>query len=145
MWWAELSWAIATYQILSYFKTTKMPAQLLRDSRIVLFSMAFFSNLLKDLFFGKSSKRALSYSSHMRGVALSILVMGLSLVAIILCYVSFGHIGPGFSADLLVQQQAALRKQFGLPAQPVITNETELLVPPSLRNSSQENNNSSSR
>jgi hypothetical protein len=76
----------------------------------------------------------------MRGVALSILVMGLSLVAIIISYISFGHIGPGFSSDLLVKQQAELRKQFDLPAQPVITNETELLIPPSLRNITLNNN-----
>ena len=84
----------------------------------------------------------MSYSSHMRGVALSILVMGLALVAIIISYISFGHIGPSFSSDLLIKQQQGLRKQFGLPPQPVITNETELLVPPSIRNISQNNNNS---
>jgi hypothetical protein len=54
----------------------------------------------------------MSYSSHMRGVALSILVMGLSLVAIIISYISFGHIGPSFSSDLFIKQQAELRKQF---------------------------------
>lgn len=75
-----------------------------------------------------------AYSPHMRGVALSILVMGLSMVGIIIAYVSFGHIGPKFSADLLIKEQAALRKDYGLPAQPVITNDTLLLVPPSLRN-----------
>jgi hypothetical protein len=82
----------------------------------------------------------MSYSSHMRGVALSILVMGLSLVAIIISYISFGHIGQSFSSDLLIKQQAELRKQFGLSSQPVITNETELLIPPSLRNISLNNN-----
>ncbi|MGG6460777.1 MAG: hypothetical protein ACM3JQ_05050 [Candidatus Eiseniibacteriota bacterium] len=75
-----------------------------------------------------------SYSPHMRGVALSILVMGLSMVGIIISYVSFGHIGPKFSADLLIKEQAALRKDYGLPPQPVIKNDTLLLVPPSLRN-----------
>lgn len=75
-----------------------------------------------------------SYSSNMRGVALSILVMGISLIAIIIAYVSFGHIGPKFSADLLVKQQASLRRQYSLPPKPVITNDTELLIPPSLRN-----------
>jgi hypothetical protein len=75
-----------------------------------------------------------SYSSNMRGVALSILVMGLALVAIIIAYVSYGHIGPKFSADLLVKQQAYLRREYNLPPKPVITNDTQLLIPPSLRN-----------
>jgi hypothetical protein len=70
----------------------------------------------------------------MKGVALSLLVMGLSLVGIIIAYVTFGHVGPKFSAELLVSQQASLRKEFGLPPKPVITNESQLLVPPSLRN-----------
>ena len=78
-----------------------------------------------------------SYSSHMSGVALSLLVMGLSLVAVIIAYEAFGHVGPKFSADLLVKQQAALRKQYGLPPKPVITNDSLLLVPPSLRNITQ--------
>jgi hypothetical protein len=80
---------------------------------------------------------ASSYSSNMRGVALSILVMGLALVVIIIAYVSFGHIGPKFSADLLVKQQASLRRQYSLPPKPVIRNDTELLIPPSLRNIAQ--------
>jgi len=36
---------------------------------------------------------------HMKGVALSILVMGISLMGIIIAYVVFGHIGPSFSAE----------------------------------------------
>jgi hypothetical protein len=75
-----------------------------------------------------------SYSSNMRGVALSILVMGVALVAIIIAYISYGHVGPKFSADILVKQQASLRRQYSLPPKPVITNDTELLIPPSLRN-----------
>jgi hypothetical protein len=78
----------------------------------------------------------------MRGVALSILAMGLALVGIIIAYISFGHIGPSFSSDLLIKQQAELREQFDLPPQPVITNDTELLIPPSLRNISLNNNSS---
>jgi hypothetical protein len=80
---------------------------------------------------------ASSYSSNMRGVALSILVMGIAIVVIIIAYISFGHIGPKFSADLLVKQQASLRRQYNLPPKPVITNDTELLIPPSLRNIAQ--------
>lgn len=78
-----------------------------------------------------------SYSLHMRGVALSLLVMGISLVLIIIAYVSFGHVGPKFSADLLVKQQAGLRKQYGLAPKPVVTNDSLLLIPPSLRNITQ--------
>jgi hypothetical protein len=74
-----------------------------------------------------------SYSANMRAVAWSILIMGLSLVGIIIAYISFGHIGPNFSSDLLVKQQAILREQFKLPAKPIITNDSILLVPPSLR------------
>lgn len=88
----------------------------------------------------KHPDKPTSYSPHMRGVALSLLVMGLSLTGIIIAYVSFGHVGPKFSAELLVSQQASLRKEFGLPPQPVITNESLLLVPPSLRNATQNNN-----
>jgi hypothetical protein len=83
-----------------------------------------------------------SYSPHMRGVALGLLVMGLSLTGIIIAYVSFGHLGPKFSEQVLVSQQASLRNEFGLPAQPVVTNESLLLVPPSLRNVTQNNSSS---
>lgn len=82
------------------------------------------------------------YSPHMRGVALSLLVMGLSLAGIIMAYISFGHVGPKFSAELLVKQQASLRKEYGLPPKPVITNDTLLLVPPSLRNITQSSHSS---
>jgi hypothetical protein len=81
-----------------------------------------------------SGKFESTYSSNMRGVALSILVMGVALVGIIMAYITYGHIGPKFSADLLVKQQSILRKQYNLPPKPVITNDTELLIPPSLRN-----------
>jgi hypothetical protein len=81
-----------------------------------------------------AGKSASSYSSSMQGVALSILVMGLALIGSIMAYVLFGHIGPKFSADLLVKQQSALRRQYHLPPKPVITNDTELLIPASLRN-----------
>lgn len=69
----------------------------------------------------------------MKGVALSILVMGLSLVVIIIAYVMFGHIGPSFSAERINVQQAELRQKYGLPAQEVIRNQSILLTPPSLR------------
>ncbi|CAN5561688.1 hypothetical protein BH18THE1_BH18THE1_21990 [soil metagenome] len=70
---------------------------------------------------------------HMKGVALSILVMGLSLAVVIIAYVMFGHIGPSFSAERINVQQAELRDEYGLPKQEVITNQSILLTPPSLR------------
>lgn len=78
-------------------------------------------------------EKGTSYSANMRAVAWSILIMGLSLVAIIIAYISFGHIGPSFSSDLLVKQQATLREHYNLPSKPVITNDSLLLIPPSLR------------
>jgi plastocyanin len=74
---------------------------------------------------------------HMKGVALSILVMGVSLVAIIIAYVIFGHIGPSFSSERINVQQAELRKEYGLPVQEVIRNQSVLLTPPSLRDLNQ--------
>jgi hypothetical protein len=74
---------------------------------------------------------------HMKGVAWSILVMGLSLAIIIIAYVMFGHIGPSFSAERINEQQAELRKEYGLPAQEVIRNQSVLLTPPSLRSVNQ--------
>lgn len=70
---------------------------------------------------------------HMRGVALSILVMGLSLAVVIIAYVMYGHIGPSFSAERINVQQAELRDEYGLPKQEVIKNQSILLTPPSLR------------
>jgi hypothetical protein len=67
-------------------------------------------------------------------VALCILVMGLSLAATILLWISFGHIGPSFSSETLARQQRDLRNQYGLPYKPVITDPTLLQTPPSLRN-----------
>jgi len=70
---------------------------------------------------------------HMKGVALSILVMGLSLAVVIIAYLMFGHIGPSFSAERINVQQAELRDEYGLPKQEVIKNQSILLTPPSLR------------
>jgi plastocyanin len=74
---------------------------------------------------------------HMKGVALSILVMGVSLAAIIIAYLMFGHIGPSFSSERINVQQAELRKEYGLPVQEVIRNQSVLLTPPSLRDLNQ--------
>lgn len=74
---------------------------------------------------------------HMKGVAWSILVMGISIAVIIIAYITFGHIGPSFSAERINTQQSELRKEYHLPIQEVIRNETILLTPPSLRDINQ--------
>jgi hypothetical protein len=66
-------------------------------------------------------------------VAWAILVMGLSLAAVIILYVWFGHIGSTFSADTLQRQQQALRQQYGLSYRPIITEPKMLQTPPSER------------
>jgi plastocyanin len=72
------------------------------------------------------------YSPHMRGVALGILVMGVSLAAIIILWATIGYIGPDFSTQVMERQQAWLHEQYGLP--PVAELSPEMLqVPPSLR------------
>ena len=69
----------------------------------------------------------------MRGVAIGILLMGISLAVVIILYLEIGHIGPTFSTTTMEKQQAELRKQYGLPIQkPIPKNLLE--VPPSLRN-----------
>lgn len=70
---------------------------------------------------------------HMKGIALSILVMGLSLAGVIIAYVMYGHIGPSFSAERINVQQAELRDEYGLPKHEIIKNQSILLTPPSLR------------
>jgi hypothetical protein len=67
-------------------------------------------------------------------VAWSILVMGLSLAAVILLWIWFGHIGPSFSSDTLAEQQRILREKYNLPHEQIITDPKVLLTPPSLRN-----------
>lgn len=67
-------------------------------------------------------------------VAWAILVRGITISSVIIIYVSFGHLGSTYSSRLLEQQQRRLREQYGLPPAPVITNETILQMPPSLRN-----------
>lgn len=71
---------------------------------------------------------------HMTGVAASILVMGISLAIIIILWVWFGYIGPAFSDEVMRQQQATLRDQYGFEPLEELTKE-ELETPPSLRNS----------
>ncbi len=68
----------------------------------------------------------------MRTIALSILVMGVSIAAVILIWSWFGWIGPSFSATRLLDQQQELRAQYGLPYQ-APTPKNLLEVPPSER------------
>lgn len=70
---------------------------------------------------------------QMTGVAWSVLVMGISLAIIFLLWVWFGYIGPKFSDGVLIEQQEALREQYGFEPLPHITPE-EAQIPPSLRN-----------
>jgi len=72
------------------------------------------------------------YGPHMKTVAWSVLVMGISLALVILLWVWFGWIGPSFSDDVLREQQSTLRDQYGLEQLPEIT-EQEAQIPPSLR------------
>src|ERR687894_290506 len=77
------------------------------------------------------------YSPHMRGVALGILVMGVSLAAIIVLWATIGYIGPNFSTQVMERQQEWLHEQYGLPPLPELSPEM-LQVPPSLRNVAQQ-------
>jgi len=73
------------------------------------------------------------YGPHMKTVALTILVMGLSIALVIVLWIWFGHIGAPFSFNRLIDQQAELRQQYGLPLEKQIPKE-QLEIPPSLRN-----------
>ena len=73
------------------------------------------------------------YGPHMKTVALTILVMGVSIAIVIVLWIWFGHIGAPYSFNRLIDQQAELRQQYGLPQEKQIP-KAELEVPPSLRN-----------
>jgi len=72
------------------------------------------------------------YGKNMKVVGWSILAMGISLAIIIVLWGWFGYIGPKFSDEVMREQQATLRDQYGLPPASVITEE-EAQIPPSLR------------
>ncbi len=81
----------------------------------------------------KKEKR-LRENHNLVTVGWSILVMGLSLAAVIILWMWFGHIGPTFSEDVLAEQQRMLRERYDLPAQRITEDPAELQTPPSLRN-----------
>lgn len=80
----------------------------------------------------KEAKGEAGYSPHMKGVALGILVMGLSLAAIIVLWATIGYQGSDFSIQRMEQQQEWLHDLYGLPEEVEISPEL-LEVPPSLR------------
>jgi hypothetical protein len=59
--------------------------------------------------------------------------MALSIIAVIILWVTIGHIGPTYSSNVMSQQRRRLRQHYGLPAEPIITNLKILQIPPSLR------------
>jgi hypothetical protein len=79
-------------------------------------------------------EKGLRKNHNLVTVGWSILVMGLSLAAVIILWMWFGHIGPTFSEDVLAEQQRMLRERYDLPAQRTTEDPAELQTPPSLRN-----------
>ena len=74
------------------------------------------------------------YGPHMKTIAWSILVMGVSLALIIVLYIGFGWMpGSNFSDDVMREQQEILRGEYGLPPAEEISPE-DAEIPPSLRN-----------
>jgi plastocyanin len=70
------------------------------------------------------------YGPHMKKVALTILVMGVSIALVIVVWIGIGD-DPNFSAEQMQEQQASLREEYGLPQQETLTAE-QLETPPSL-------------
>jgi hypothetical protein len=71
-----------------------------------------------------------TYASSVAG---AIIVMAVSIIAVVIIYVTIGHIGPTYSSNVMSLQQRKLRQQYGLPGEPIITNLKILQIPPSLR------------
>jgi hypothetical protein len=65
-------------------------------------------------------------------IGLALLVMVLSLTAVAIAYISFGHL-PGYASKIMELQQKRLRQQYGLPPARIITDPKILQIPPSLR------------
>ena len=66
-------------------------------------------------------------------IAGPIIVMALSLVAVVIVWAAFGHIGPTVSSNVMTLQRGRLRQHYALPPEPVITNLKTLQIPPSER------------
>ena len=62
----------------------------------------------------------------------ALLVMTLSLSAIAISYITYGHLS-GYASKTLELQQKRLRQQYGLPPAPIVTDPKILQIPPSLR------------
>ena len=65
-------------------------------------------------------------------VAGAMIVMVLSIIAVVIIYVTIGHIGPTYPSNVISLQQRKLGQQYGLPGEP-ITSLKILQIPPSLR------------
>jgi NADH:ubiquinone oxidoreductase subunit 6 (subunit J) len=66
-------------------------------------------------------------------IAASMIVMTLSIIAVVIIYITVGHVGPTYSSNIMSLQQRKLRQKYGLPAQPIITNLKILQIPSSIR------------
>ncbi|MEM3094381.1 MAG: cupredoxin family copper-binding protein [Nitrososphaera sp.] len=71
------------------------------------------------------------YSPDMKTVGLAILAMGISLLLVIIAWMAIG-VDPDYSAEVMQEQQASLREQYGLPPEETLT-AAQLETPPSLR------------
>ena len=76
---------------------------------------------------------------RLTSVGWGIIIIGISLALVVAFWVWIGHMGPSYSANLLIKQQQDLRTQYGLPSKHVVTDPKVLLTPPSLRNASIKN------
>ena len=72
-------------------------------------------------------------SSSLVPIGLALLVMTLSLTAIAISYITFGHLS-GYASKTMELQQKKLRQQYGLPPAHIVTDPKILQIPPSLRN-----------
>ena len=82
---------------------------------------------------GINDKYANEISQNNKTIALSLIVICISLLIVFVFWAWFGYIGPSFSEDVLLEQQKTLTEKYNLPA-PENTDNPELAqIPPSLR------------
>lgn len=74
-------------------------------------------------------------SPNLVRVGFALLVMTLSLSAVAISYITFGHLS-GYASKILELQQKRLRQQYGLPPAHIVTDPKILQIPPSLRDMS---------